>query len=121
MVKEIVAHGDDDNGDDEMTVDGFHGDRQSDDNPIDGNNHVKADASTCIGDALIAATETVDVKMTVETQREGVSQSLQSVNLLSHCQVNNDELSGKIHISHCANDNDTGVNSHANNYDDEHV
>ncbi|CAB1323943.1 unnamed protein product, partial [Coregonus sp. 'balchen'] len=73
MVKEIVvAHGADDNGDDEMPVDCFHGDCQGEDNPNDGNNHVETDSGgCCIGDALIAATEAVDDKIKEGIQREG--------------------------------------------------
>ncbi|XP_029563788.1 box C/D snoRNA protein 1 isoform X2 [Salmo trutta] len=70
MVKEIVvAHGGD-NGDDEMPVDGFRGDCQGDDNPHDGNNHVDTHSGgCCIGDAVIAATETVDDKIRGDPER----------------------------------------------------
>lgn len=71
MVKEIVVtHGGDDKGDDEMPVDGFHGDCQGDDNPNDGNNHVDTHSGgCCIGDAVIAATETVDDKIRGDPER----------------------------------------------------
>uniref|UniRef100_A0A8C7FXB3 Box C/D snoRNA protein 1 n=1 Tax=Oncorhynchus kisutch TaxID=8019 RepID=A0A8C7FXB3_ONCKI len=105
MVKEIVAHGDD-NGDDEMPIDGFHGDCQVDDNPNYGNNHVDTHSGgCCIGDAMIAATETVDDKIRGDPESKAMSQNLQSVNLLSHFPVNNND---SINIDHGANGNDTG-------------
>nr|XP_046157548.1 box C/D snoRNA protein 1 [Oncorhynchus gorbuscha] len=101
MVKEIVvAHGD------EMPIDGFHGDCQVDDNPNYGNNHVDTHSGgCCIGDAMIAATETVDDKIRGDPESKAMSQNLHSVNLLSHFPVNNND---SINIDHGANGNDTG-------------
>ncbi|KAL1022766.1 hypothetical protein UPYG_G00032020 [Umbra pygmaea] len=96
VVKECVAYGDNNN---EMPVEGFHGDSQNSNCPNDGNVLGQTEAGGCsIGETGIAATETLEI--TKETEKETLSQSMLSADLPSSCPVNKDELPVNVDVNH---------------------